>query len=40
MAFWALGKVKNLSQKLNIQEYKEYGTKIIKNYMSTEDQNE
>lgn len=33
MAFWALGKVKNLSEKLNLKDYKEYGTKIIQNYI-------
>ena len=40
MAFWALGKVKNITEKLHLKEYKDYGSKIIKNYMNTEEQNE
>lgn len=39
MAFWALGKVKNITEKLNLKEYKDIGSKIIKNYMNSEDQN-
>ena len=33
MTFWALGKVKNITQKLNLKEYTDYGTKILKNYV-------
>lgn len=33
MAFWALGKVKNITEKLNL---KDYGSKIIHNYMGKE----
>ena len=37
MTFWALGKVKNITEKLNLKDYKDYGTKIIKSYIQKED---